>query len=379
MADIQVRQVTTRGDLRAFVLFPWSIYRGDPNWVPPLVSDRLQYLDPATGPFYRQAEVALFLAQRGRRVVGTIASFVDHQRNEHLDQQEGGFGFFETVQEYPVAERLLDTACAWLRARGLPRVCGPTSFGEHEWPGVLVAGADCPPAMLEAHTPPYYKDFLERYGMAKDHDLYAWRASCEQIGEELKNIPPELVRVAEVARRAAKLTLRKVNLKEWDREVSIVRDLFNTTLQHHLPNFVPMSESDFRRFASQMRPFLDPDLMVIAEVEGKPIGFCVAIPDVNQVLIRLNGRLFPFGWLKVARYIRRIDVVSFKLMGVLEEYRHRGIDALLYMETIRAVYEKGYRWLDGSLSSELNLTVNLVAQRLGAELYKQYRLYQMAL
>jgi GNAT superfamily N-acetyltransferase len=378
MSSIQVRPLATRRDLRAFVKFPWQVYKGDPNWVPPLISERLEYLNPATGPFFRHADVALFIARRDRDTVGTIAAFVDHRRIEHLERAEGGFGFFEVVEDYAIAERLLDAACEWLRARDMSMVRGPTNFTDNDCPGVLIEGADCPPVMLEAHTPPYYKDFLERYGMEKETDLFAWRAFRAQIGEELKNIPPQLARVADVARKVANVTIRKIRMDKWDEEISTAHYLFDTTLRH-LPDYVPMTEAGFRRFADQMRPFLDPDLALVAEFDGSPVGFCVAIPDVNRALIHLNGRLFPLGWLKLAHYTRRIDVVSFKLMGVLEEYRRRGIDALLYLEAVRAVFDKGYEWLDGSLTSEYNPMVNLIAHRLGAERYKRYRLYRMTL
>jgi GNAT superfamily N-acetyltransferase len=230
--------------------------------------------------------------------------------------------------------------------------------------------------MLEAHTPAYYKGFLERYGMEKDHDMYAWRATFEQMGEDLQGIPADIARVAEVAR--PNTTIRKIRLKDWDQEVVLVRHLFNATLSH-LSDFVPLTEAEFGRLADQMRPFMDMDLVLFAEIEGRPVGFCVLIPDTNRVLMRLNGRLFPFNWLKVNRYIREIDVVSFKLMGVLEEYRRRGIDAVLYMEALRAASKKGYKWLDGSLTSETNPMINLIAGRLGAEPYKHYRLYRMDL
>ena len=379
MSSVEIRQVTGRRDLRAFVRFPWQVYKGDPNWVPPLIGDQMRYLDPSTGPFHRHADVALYLARCGRVVVGRVVAFLKHQETEQEEGAlEGGFGFFEAVDEYPVVEALLDAACDWLRVRGASLVCGPTNLSENESPGILIGGADCPPVMLEAHNPPYYKDLLERYGMEKDRDLYAWRANREQIGEELSNIPPELARVAEVARRVANVTIRKIQMAEWEQEIETARQLFNVTLSH-LADHVDFSEEDFRRLANGMRPFLDPDLVLFAEADGQCVGFCVAVPDVNQVLIHLDGRLLPFGWLKIKRLIRQIDVVSFKLMGVLSEYRRRGIDALLYMEAIKEVYEKGYAWLDGSLTSELNPTINLIAGRLGAERYKQYRMYQMAL
>ena len=214
--------------------------------------------------------------------------------------------------------------------------------------------------------------------MEKYNDLYAWRALRSQIGAELKNVPTEILHVAEVARRRNKVTIRKVDLTRWEEEVATACHIFNVTLTH-LPDHVPLTEAEFRRIADQMRAFLDPDLALFAEVDGRPVGFCVSLPDINRTLIHLNGRLFPLGWLKLWWYTRRIDVVSFKLMGVLEEYRRRGIDALLYLESIRAVFAKGYQWLDGSLTSEYNTIVNYLAQRMGATAYKHYRIYEIAI
>ena len=377
-ARMEIRPAVTRRERLAFVKFPWRVYRRDPNWAPPLISDQLAALDPRQNSFFSRAEVILLTAQRGRQTLGTIAAFVDRRLVEVSGQRIGGFGFFEVVEEYEVARRLLDAAAEWLRARGMQRMRGPTNFSDNECPGVLIEGADCPPVMLQAHTPPYYRDFLERYGMEKDHDLYAWRAFCAQIGDELQKIPPELARVAEAARQNANVLIRPLRLERWDEDLDAALQLFNATL-NHLPEFVPLTRAEFQRLAGRMRPFLDPDLALFAEAQGKTIGFCVAIPDVNRVLIHLNGRLFPFNWLKVRRLIRQIDVVSFKLMGILEAYRRRGIDALLYLEVIRAIYRKGYAWLDGSVTSENNPMVNLIAHRLGAERYKLFRIYQKSL
>lgn len=378
VANIEIRPVTTRAERIAFVKFPWRVYKDDPNWVPPLISDQLSILDPKKNAFFNHSDVMLYSAWRGSEIVGTIATFIDHQLTQRKGRPVGGFGFFEVINDFHAAKCMLDAAFAWLRARGIQQVSGPTNFTDNDSPGVLVEGASCPPVMLEAHTPLYYKDLLERYGMEKSHDLYAWRAFRDQIGNELKNIPPDLLRVAEAARKAAKVDIRRLRMDRWDDEIATATGLFNATLTH-LPDYTPISLSDFRRQAERMRPFIDPDLALFAEVEGKPIGFCIAIPDINRVLIHLNGRLYPFGWMKASRLIKQIDVVSFKLMGLLEEYRHRGIDAMLYLEAVKTFYEKGYAWLDGSVTSEYNPAVNLLANRLGAERYKTYRIYQMTL
>lgn len=375
-ANVELREVRTRRDLGEFVRFPWQVYRGDPNWVPPLIGDRLAYLTPAGNPMLRSAELALFLARRRGRVVGTIATLVDQHAVQPPGDRAGTFGFFEVLDDYPATECLLDAARAWVRVRGMPLIRGPFNLTDQERPGVLIGGADCPPVMLAAHTPPYYKALLERYGMQKYHDVYAWRAFRWQIGEGLENVPQQIQRAAQVAERHG-VTVRKVRLDRWDEEVASALYLFNVTLRH-LPQHVDLSQAEFRRLADPMRRILDPDLALFAELDGRVVGFCISLPDVNRALIHLDGRLFPLGWLRLWWHLRRIDVLTFKLMGVLPELRFRGIDALLFVESLKAMMAKRYRWLDGSLTSEHNMMVNLLAGRFGAERYKHYRIYQMA-
>jgi GNAT superfamily N-acetyltransferase len=377
MSSITIQEVTTRQDLRAFVKFPWRVYQGDPNWVPPLISTRIKYLTPEKNPFFQHAEAALYLARRDGEIVGTVAPYVNQQDLKH-EPNVGGFGFFETLDDYAIVEALMDAACAWVRSRGMGVIRGPYSFTHNDRPGVLIEGRDCPPVVLAGHTPPYYKDLLGRYGMEKHSDSYAWRAVRAQIGEELQNVPAEILRVGEAARQASGATIRKLRMDHWDEDVATAGYLFNATLSQYR-TFMPMTEEQFRGFASEFRPLVDPDLALFAEVDGEAIGFAVAIPDPNRVLIHLDGRLFPWGWAKMWWYSKRIDVVTYKLMGVLPEYRRRGIDAMLYLDMLRAVFDKGYKWLDGSLTAEQNLLVNLLAGRLGAERYKHYRVYQKTL
>lgn len=364
--------------LKEFVRFPWRVYRNDPNWVPPLISDQMKALDPRRGPFFRHGEAAAFLAREGREVVGTIVAFVDHRANEYRGEAVGGFGFFEVLEDFSIAAALLDAASEWLRGRGMTVLRGPMNFSQSDHGGVLIAGADCPPVMLQSHTPPYYATFLERYGMEKHADFYAYRVFRHQIGENLEHVPPEILHVAEAAQRVSRASLRQIDLKDWDREVQIIWHLFNETLKH-FPDYVPMAQEEFTALANSLRRVIDPEMALIAEIDGEPVGFGVAIPDINRVLIHLNGRLFPFNWLRVRSLMRRIDVASFKLMGVLDKYRMRGIDALLYLGVIRGFVKRGYAWLDGSVTGEYNLMMNLVAQRWGAERYKQFRVYQKSL
>lgn len=374
--SVEIRPVRSKNDLLALIHFPWKVYRGDPNWVPPLISERLERLDSSKNPFFSHAEVKLFMARRGLDVVGTIAAFVDHRNNKHLGEEMGGFGFFETVEDYQVAEALLDKACQTVRSWGMKGIRGPTNFGYSDEPGVVIEGSDVPPVVLEAHTPPYYSEFLDQYGMTKFRDSYAWRVALNELGDNYELIPEQVFQVFDAVKERGGVMIRKLRMEDWDQEVLTALELFNSTLTH-LDDFVPYSEAEFRRFATQMKSFLDPDLALFAEIDGKPVGFLIAIPDINQVLIRLNGRLFPLGWLKALWYRRKIDIISFKLFGVLEQYRRRGIDVLLYLQGVREAGDKGYAWLDGSLTSEFNPAVVHMATRLGAEQYKLFRLYQL--
>ena len=375
-SGIELQQVGTRRGLETFIRFPWRVYRGDRNWVPPLLSDRRSYLTPAKNLQLREKGLALFLARRRRETVGTIAAVLDLREQAGADQRVGIFGFFEVLDDYPAAECLLDAARAWLKTQGALTMRGPMCFTDNECPGVLVEGADCPPVMLAAHTPPYYRAFLERYGMQKYDDVFAWRAFRSQIGEDLECIPELIRRVAHAAQQHG-ITVRKLRPDRWDEEVALACHLFNVTLSH-LPQHVSLTEEEFRHFADPLRSIVNPDLALFAELSGQVVGFCVSVPDVNRALIHLNGRLFPLGWLRLWREVPRIDVLTFKLMGVLPEYRLRGVDALLFVESLRAMMARHYQWLDGSLTSERNVMVNLLAERFGAERYKHYRIYELA-
>lgn len=376
MADqLEIIKVDSGKSLREFVRFPWKIYQDDPNWVPSLISDRLKQLDPTQNAYLSSNHYAYFLARRGRDLLGTIAAFIDQTSVEHLHLEMGGFGFFEVVEDYAVAARLLDAACDKVRIWGMKGIRGPTNFGIHNEPGFLIEGRDTPPASLEAHTPPYYAEFAEQYGMEKYRDLFAWRANLGDLGTDLENLPQEIKQVFDVISKRGGVTIRKLRMEAWAEEIPLVHTLFNETLEQ-LPEHVPMSLEAFRGFAGQMKPMLDPDLVLFAEVKGEPVGFIVAIPDPNQLLHKLNGRLFPFGWITYLRRRQLIDQVTFKLFGVKKEYRRRGIDTLLYFEAIKAASEKGYQWLDGSTTSEFNPAIIHMAERLGAQRYKLFRLYQ---
>lgn len=377
-SELRVQPVTTKRDRQVLVRFPWRIYRNDPQWVPPLIHQRERQLDPARGSFFGRGEAAPFVARRGDEVVGTVVAWINHRSNAYLKEKAAGFGFFEVLEDYPIAEALLTAACDWARRQGMEVIRGPFYFSMDDSPGVLIKGFDQPQVVLTGHTPPYYADLIERFGMEKYRDAYAYRADLVPLEGDMANVPPKILRVAEAIRRREKVTIRKLWMDDWDDEVAIAMDIFNQALGH-MRSHVPMDEAEFRRFADDLRVILDPDMVLFAEVAGRPVGLSVTLPDINRALKHVNGRLSPLGLLKLWWYRRRINVASFKILGVLEEYRGRGIDALFYVETARRLFAKGYEWIDLSLVAENNVMMNRMAQRMGGYIYRHYRTYQKAL
>lgn len=377
-SSIEIVPIHDEAGRRRFVRFPWRVYRDDPLWVPPLIRSRLRTLDPARGTFFQQGEAALFMARRDGEDVGTIVPWINHRANRYRGETVAGFGFFEVMEDEAAAKALLTTACEWARSRGMTLIRGPLYFSPEDSPGVLIEGFDYPPVVLVGHTPGYYAGFLERFGFQKYRDAYAYRVEADSIGHDLEKLPPKLLRVARAVQQRNKATIRPLRMDDWDNEIARAMVIFNEALGYQREH-VPMAEVEFRRFAEELRVILDPDLTLFAEVDGQPVGLSVTLPDINQALRQANGHLFPLGWLKLLWHRRRITVASVKIVGVLEAYRGRGFDALLYLETARQAMAKGYGWLDISLLAEENVMSNRLVRNVNAQVYKVFRTYQMVL
>jgi GNAT superfamily N-acetyltransferase len=377
-ARIEIVPIRDQRGRERFVRFPWQIYRGDPLWVPPLIRSQLHTLDPQRGSFFRYGDAALFMAQRGGRDVGRIAGWINRRANEFLNEKAAGFGFFETVNDDDVARALLDAVCAWAWERGMTTIRGPFYFSMDDSPGVLIDGFDFPPVLLCGHSPRYYADVLERYGMVKYRDAYAYRTDLRQFKGDVNNLPPKILRVANIVQRRTQVHIRHAEMARWDDEVRRVMFLVNEAMGY-MRNHVPMDEREFTSFTDDLKRVIDPELVLFAEMDGQPVGFAATIPDINQVLQKVNGRLFPWGWYHLWRGMRQIDSASLKLLAVVEEHRTRGLDALFYVETARALLRKGYTWVDMSLTAEHNDAINTLIHNLGWDIYKVYRTYHQDL
>jgi len=367
--ELAIIPVQTKKELKQFILLPWKIYRNDKNWVPPLISERRDFLNPEKNPFFAHAEVKLFLARQGKEIVGRIAAIVNDLHIQTHNERVGFFGLFECIDDFEVARILLDSAKDWLKSKGMEKFRGPADFSSNDQWGFLLEGFDSPPAFLMPYSPKYYLEFMEKYGLKKAKDLYAYRMDTDER-------PPERIyKVAERIKKKENLVIRKVDLDDFENEVKKIREIYNQAWSRNW-GAIPMTDEEFSHMAKDMKQFVDRDLVFIAEVDGQPAGFSLALPDLNEALIRINGRLFPFGLFKLLYYVKRIKNVRLITMGVIHKYQKRGIDTIFYTETFDNGVKKGYNGGELSWVLEDNVLMNKAIGLMNTRLYKKYRVYE---
>jgi GNAT superfamily N-acetyltransferase len=370
---ITVRPVRTRREMRAFLTFPWRIYAGDPLWVPPLLPEREKTVDPRRGLFFRNGYADFFMAWRDGRPAGTICCAEDTADTRARGHAECMFGFFETVADYAVAAALFRRAEEWARERGMPAIYGTFNLDREDSRGVLVEGYDRPPALLCGHNPPYYPEYCERFGMVKrEADNLAYAIDIDPQAPPVRR----LARLAERVRRRRSVSVRGANLRDLPGEIDRVWDLENRALAH-LPGFIPYPREAIESLVLPLKDLADPELVLFAEMDGKTVGWFPAVPNYNEILIRLNGLRYPWDYLRAARYGRRKpSSVSIKSVVVPPEYWDTGVAIVLFDEMARRIAAKGYRWADLSLTGEDNPDTWDIAHHMGAKIYKRYRFYR---
>jgi GNAT superfamily N-acetyltransferase len=375
--SLSIEPVTDKQGLLAFIKFPFKLYRGDPNWVPPLIEERRDFFDTRKNPFYEHARYQLFLARRGGEIVGTIGAVVDDNHNAFHNERAGAFGFFEAVNDQGVADALLDAAEGWVRAQGMATIRGPLNFSTNHEGGILIEGFDTPPMVMMTHNPPYYPQLIEGHGYCKAMDVYAYVFDVE---EDMRTAPPKVFHVAEKAAARAGVRVRKVDVRHLEREIQIIKQVYNSAWERNW-GFVPMTDHEIDHLAASLKPVLDPNLIFVAETaDGTPVGVSMALPDLHQALRwSRGGHMWPFGLLKFFWYKRKVNRVRLLIMGMVEGYRGRGIDAVFYVETARAALAHGYKRVEASWILETNTMMNRIVERLGADRYKTYRIYEKPL
>ena len=346
--------------------------------MPPILQERLDKVDPERNPFWRNAERQLFTAERDGRVVGTIAAIHDRQRVRVLGRREGGFGFFECLDDQEAASALLRAAATWLAPRGLGVMSGPFNPGGGDEMGVLVEGFATRPAIMEGHNPPYYSRLLEGARMRGVREVYA-RLLVRPPGRRsfLEDAHPRLRRAMEIAaRRSRELVVRSLDVGRWDDDIRTACRLFNASLAD-VPEHVSIPEEEFLAAARELKPLMDPALALMAEVAGAPAGFCLALPDVNEALQKIDGRWNLASKLLFLWHSRRSSRLSLKILVVLPEYRDRFVEVQLLRSLGEATWRKGYREVDLSLTGEENWRSNRIQEKTGARIYRRYRIYEM--
>ena len=374
-APLQVAPVRSRADLRRFVDLPWRLYAGDPCWVPPLKSQVRGLLD-RKHPFYAggAADREVFLAWRGRRVVGRIAAIVNRAHNAFQDDRWGFFGFFECEDDAVAAAELLAAAADWVKAKGCDTLVGPANPSTNYECGLLTAGFDTPPTVMMTYNPPGYQALIENAGFAKAKDLFAYSSPVHPKSLE------RLQRFTEKARkREPSLVTRPVVLSEFRREVEIIRGIYSKAWERNW-GFVPPSEAEFDWLARDLKPLVDPELLRLAFIDGVPAGFLLALPDVNPALAVLDGSLLnPIRLVRAQLIGRRRAGLRLITMGVKAEFRLRGVEAVMFCEGLQAALDRGYRTCEYSWILEDNELAKRTVRLMDAELSKVYRMYARAL
>jgi hypothetical protein len=371
--SIRPIELGNRKQLKTFIKFPWRIYSGDPNWVPPLILDQLQFFTPGRNPYFSHSAARLFMAFRGDEPVGRISA---HENNQHIRVHRDGagfFGFFECIDDQAVANALFDSASTWLSERGLKTLRGPVSFSVNHEVGLLLDAFDEPPLIRMTYNPPYYAGLMDGYGLQKIQDLYAY------VMFESEAIPERLRAISDRALEDPKLVVRTVNVRDFENEMARIKKIYAEAWSENW-GAVPLTEDEFDHLVGDLRLIYDPDMFFIAEYDGEPAGMSLVLPDMNQAVKKAGGRLFPLGLLKMLWQRRKINAWRMPLLGVRQEHRLRGIEVVFCCRTYAvAKTKRNYRKGEMSWILEGNTAANAVLKRLGARRSKTYRIYEKPL
>ncbi len=371
-----IRRVESRQDLERFIDLPYRLHRDDRNWIPPLRMEVRKLLDRDKNPFFAHAEADYFIAEQDGKVVGRIAAIHNRLHNETHEDHVGFFGFFEAINDFRVAEALLDTASEWVRARGLDTLRGPASFSTNDECGVLVAGFNTPNTFMMPHNPPYYLTLLETAGFTKAKDLIALEGGSADGPIEA---PPRTTRAVELLLKRYDITIRTLDMKRFDEEVELIKKLYNACWELNW-GFVPMTNAEIDKLAADFKPIIVPGMVSFAEREGETIGFGMSIPDLNEALqTNRDGRIFP-GLLKLIWMLKRKKLTRSRilLLGVIPAWRGKGLDNALCHRIWVESGKVGIGWGEGGWVLEDNPVMIQALKKNGFIEYKTYRLLDRA-
>jgi hypothetical protein len=377
VGEVTIRPVRSKRDLKRFVKVPFSLHRNQPQWVAPLIFERMQFLDRDRNPYFEHAEAEYFIAEREGEPVGRITVQVDRRWDEYQGGRDAMFGFFETVDDEEVADALLEAAAGWARERERERIIGPMDFTTNDEVGILIEGFELRPVILQNWHPPYYRELLEGLGYAKAMDLLMWHLRLGEL-KEGDQFDASIHAAAEKALRDEGVTIRNIRKRELADEMRRFTEVYNEAWADNW-GFVPATDAEVEFHAKLLKQVIDEDWAFVAEKDGETVGVGLSLPDINQVMARMNGRLLPFGWLKFLLGRRKIDLVRVFALGVKRDYRHTGVAAGLYLKHLAAASPDGVPAGEAGWILETNEPMNRALEGMGGRIIKRYRVYERAL
>ncbi|RYF88043.1 MAG: hypothetical protein EOO03_09315 [Chitinophagaceae bacterium] len=366
----QIIPVKSKKELAAFIDFPHDLYKNDPNYVPELFIAQKDLL--TTHPFHKHSSLQPFLIYTDGKVTGRIAAILNNNHNKFNHANDGFFGFFDCINDAATAKQLFDTAAKWLREKGVETMIGPVNFSTNEACGLLVKGFDSPPMVMMTYNAAYYADLMEQAGLAKKMDLIAYKFGADGYDDR----SAKLLDALQARLKRNNIVIRKINMKDFKNEAKKLREVYNAAWDANL-GFVPMNNDEFDYLAKDLKLILDPDFCLVAEQEGKVVGFGLAVPDLNQVLIKVKrGRLLPTGIFKILLGKKKISAIRIMALGVVDGYRKMGIEACLYGTIIKDYRRKGLTSAEASWTLENNEMINRAIEAINGDPYKTYRIYE---
>lgn len=370
--SVSISKVESKKDKKGFINFPHELYKSDSNYVPELYLNISEVLSKKKNPFFKHSEADLFIARDSNgKVIGRIAAILDNNYNAHHESNVGFFGFFDVIEDYSVASALLDKALAWGKAKGVDRVLGPTNFTTNDTAGMLVDGYESPPTVMMTYNKPYYNDFVSRYGFSKEMDLFAYYIPTQGVNEKSLRLASMLQE--RLLRKG--ITIRTATKKTKKSDIVKIKDVYLRAWEKNW-GFVPPTEEEYNHLAEGLNLLLDLRYVYLAEDNGKLIGFGVALPDINEITKDFNkGKLLPFNIIKLLLRKSKVSLIRIILLGVLEDYRKLGIEAVFFANYIKAAKENNLRAGEASWILESNTMMVQAAEKLNGQKYKTYRIY----
>lgn len=373
MSAVEIKIVNSKSDLMKFIKFPWAVYKNDPYWVPPLIMDRKKVMGKDKNPFFDHAQAEYFLAYRGTEIVGRIAAIKNDLHNQYNNDEVGFFGFFECFNDQEAANALFDSAAKWLKAHGMKAMRGPANPSSNDEYGMLLEGFDDSPRLLMTYNPKYYLDLCDTYGLKKVKDLNAYSLSVDAVQSSDK-----LMRIAKLAQERYGLELKQLDMKDFKNEIEKVKYVYNKAWA---PNwgFVPLTDKELDAMADDLKPLVEASLVLFGYIKGELIGFALTMLDYNEVFKTMDGKLFPFGWIKLLTGKKKITWTRVITLGIIPEHQRKGLDAVFYYHLTERAKKLGISRGEASWILEDNVMMNRGAEVMKGELYKKYRVYETIL